>query len=37
MNDGFPVRVLHALAHLDKEFNALPDVQFFLVAIFGDR
>ena len=37
MNDGFAVRVLHALAHLDKEFNPFPDVQLFLVAIFGDR
>ncbi len=27
MNDGLQVRVLHALAGLNEEFEALPDVE----------
>ena len=37
MDDGFLVRVLHALAGLDEQLQPLADLQLLLVAILRDR
>jgi len=37
MDDAFGVGVLHGVADLRKEFNALLDAQLALVAVLDDR
>jgi hypothetical protein len=37
MDDGFLVRVLHAFADLDEEFEPIRDLEFLLIAILGNR
>ena len=37
MDDGFLVRVLHAVAGLDEEFEPIPDLELLLIAILRNR
>ena len=37
MDDRLLVRVLHAFAGLDEEFEPIPDLEFLLIAILRDR